>query len=574
MKTHIYKRNRLRIWTSLLLIGLFLPAALLTKSSVLIVEASSGALNNWWPVNGAVVTGTQPFKGMADGMDISQYKMYWQVDNGQYNLMSDNQNNYPHKESLVDVTGWSWHGSGPYTITFTAKDQNGNVISSKSFSISLEQKNAVRATQPVSPAGKSIQVWWPTDGVTVRGIQPIKAIVQGMNVNQYDMYWKIGDGSLIPLANDYSDYVHKQTEIDFTNWTWHGAGPYVIDLIAKSGGNIIAQTKVSVFNGAINSGTGVSVPMQTNMSVQTNVSVQTNTSVQKKYTNPLSGLNFYVDSNSNAAKQVIGWQSTRPRDAAEISKIAKTSQARWFGDWDGANIYNDVKSYVDAAAKTGTVPVMVLYNIPNRDMGSYSAGGCNDASEYATWISSVQRAIGGNKAVVILEPDALAQMDGLSSNAQKARTDMLKSAVKTLKSGSGTFVYLDAGNSSWQSVSTISGRLTAAGIADTDGFSLNVSNYYGLSENTQYGDQVSKTLGGKHFIVDTSRNGLGANGQWCNPSGRALGVLPATNTGDSLADAFLWLKSPGESDGACNGGPNAGVWWPDYALGLAQRAVY
>ncbi|HEU4535784.1 MAG TPA: glycoside hydrolase family 6 protein, partial [Polyangiaceae bacterium] len=74
--------------------------------------------------------------------------------------------------------------------------------------------------------------------------------------------------------------------------------------------------------------------------------------------------------------------------------------------------------------------------------------------------------------------------------------------------------------------------------------------------------------------IDTSRNGKGSNGEWCNPSGRALGASPTASTGDPLVDAFFWLKAPGESDGACNGGPSAGTFWPDYALGLAQRAAY
>jgi len=76
-------------------------------------------------------------------------------------------------------------------------------------------------------------------------------------------------------------------------------------------------------------------------------------------------------------------------------------------------------------------------------------------------------------------------------------------------------------------------------------------------------------------VIDTSRNGLGptADNQWCNPAGRALGARPTTATGDPLVDAYLWIKSPGESDGACNGAPAAGVWWADYALGLAQRSA-
>jgi endoglucanase len=77
-------------------------------------------------------------------------------------------------------------------------------------------------------------------------------------------------------------------------------------------------------------------------------------------------------------------------------------------------------------------------------------------------------------------------------------------------------------------------------------------------------------------VIDTARNGNGPTSdyQWCNPSGRAIGEQPTTNTGNSIVDAFLWVKPPGESDGTCNGGPQAGVWWPDYALGMAQRAAY
>jgi endoglucanase len=35
--------------------------------------------------------------------------------------------------------------------------------------------------------------------------------------------------------------------------------------------------------------------------------------------------------------------------------------------------------------------------------------------------------------------------------------------------------------------------------------------------------------------------------------------------------AFLWIKKPGESDGECNGGPKAGQWWTEMAIGLAKR---
>jgi endoglucanase len=106
------------------------------------------------------------------------------------------------------------------------------------------------------------------------------------------------------------------------------------------------------------------------------------------------------------------------------------------------------------------------------------------------------------------------------------------------------------------------------------------------------------TAGTTHFVVDTSRNGLGPwlppadhpDGDpqdWCNPPDRALGLRPTADTGDPLLDAYLWVKTPGESDGQCNrwapaGSPDpvrgmmdppAGAWFPEQALELAQLAV-
>jgi endoglucanase len=80
-------------------------------------------------------------------------------------------------------------------------------------------------------------------------------------------------------------------------------------------------------------------------------------------------------------------------------------------------------------------------------------------------------------------------------------------------------------------------------------------------------------LAGARFVIDTSRNGIGTTdaSDWCNAQDQGLGELPRTSPGPALLDAYLWIKRPGESDGTCNGGPPAGGWWADYALGLAQR---
>ena len=176
---------------------------------------------------------------------------------------------------------------------------------------------------------------------------------------------------------------------------------------------------------------------------------------------------------------------------------------------------------------------------------------------------------------MILEPDALSGMDCLTPALQQERLVLLTEAVTTLKAQKA-LVYIDGGNARWKSAEVMATRLRQANIVQADGFTLNVSNYLPDAMNIAYGERVSRLLGGKHFIIDTSRNGLGPTPDfaWCNPPGRALGPRPTSMTGDPLIDAYFWVKRPGDSDGTCNGGPDAGIWWADYALGLAQRADY
>src|SRR4051812_5560739 len=46
------------------------------------VAEAAESVNNWWPVEGAVVTGVQPFKGDVAGHSVDSYQMFWQVDGG------------------------------------------------------------------------------------------------------------------------------------------------------------------------------------------------------------------------------------------------------------------------------------------------------------------------------------------------------------------------------------------------------------------------------------------------------------------------------------------------------------
>ena len=212
--------------------------------------------------------------------------------------------------------------------------------------------------------------------------------------------------------------------------------------------------------------------------------------------------------------------------------------------------------------------VLVAYNIYNRDCGSYSAGGASSPQAYRNWIDGFASGIGNSKVAVVLEPDALAHNCG-ASNPSDNTLSLLKYAVDRLSARPNAYVYIDAGHPGWLSASEAASRLRTAGIAQAAGFALNVSNFHSTQNNTTYGKQVSSQVGGKPFVIDTSRNGLGnPDGQWCNPTPRGLGPKSTSNTGDSAVHAWFWIKRPGESDGTCNGGPSAGQWYESYAQHL------
>ena len=282
--------------------------------------------------------------------------------------------------------------------------------------------------------------------------------------------------------------------------------------------------------------------------------------------NPLAGVPFYVNPASKAMRAAQGDPSP------QLTAIANTPTAYWMDNRSTPSV--DAKYIVDAQA-AGTMPILALYGIPHRDCGSFAAGGFGSGDAYRGWIDGVAGAIGGGPAAVILEPDALAMADCLSGDQRQERFDLMSYAVDRLTANPATAVYVDAGHSRWVAADEMANRLNQVGVAKARGFSLNTANFFTTEESMGYGDAISGMTGGKPYVIDTSRNGAGpADGDmyWCNPSGRALGAAPTTDTGNGNVDAFLWVKRPGESDGSCNGGPGAGTFVSQYAINLASNA--
>jgi endoglucanase len=294
--------------------------------------------------------------------------------------------------------------------------------------------------------------------------------------------------------------------------------------------------------------------------------------------NPFDEGKLFVDPESLAMLTANSLRESDPAKAQLLDTIARQPMALWMGNWN-SDIYRSVDHFVARAESAGAVAVMIAYNIPLRDCGGESGGGLSTVGEYKDWIRRVHAGIGDRPAVVIVEPDALGHFQECLSPAQKSdRMVLLADAVKVLRQSPTTAVYLDAGHARWVEAAEMAERLKKAGIEHANGFALNVSNYVTTEENLEYGRELSALVGDKPFVIDTSRNGAGPYEEaetpkdaWCNPPGRKIGEEPTTETADPLCHAYLWLKRPGESDGACGGGPVAGAFWLDRALEMASK---
>lgn len=222
------------------------------------------------------------------------------------------------------------------------------------------------------------------------------------------------------------------------------------------------------------------------------------------------------------------------------------------------------------ARKQDVSLAVVVYGLPERDCGNHSAGGLSDA-DYRGWVDEIAAALDAApdlQKIVILEPDSLALAPECGNLSQ--RVPQLQAAVDVLESP-GTWIYLDGGHSGWLPAAEMAELISAVDAGDkVRGFATNVSNYRSTYDEFGYARALSAALGGMHAIIDTSRNGAASAGtEWCNPAGQLIGEAGGT-FGDDIVDTNLWIKPPGESDGPCNGGPAAGVWWPEGAVDLMR----
>ena len=291
---------------------------------------------------------------------------------------------------------------------------------------------------------------------------------------------------------------------------------------------------------------------------------------------------LYTYSGNPLFAEALSTSTGNRAETDELKAIIGTPSGTWIAGQPGDIAM--ARQVTLAAARTHTVPVIVAYNLPDRDAcGKLSAADALTASGYQNWVNQLAAAIGTGDDIVIVEPDGLPDIiRGCLSPAQSfERYQLLRYAMKQLGALAHVRVYLDAGNPGmFTDPSSLAGPLEAAGLRYGRGFSANVANFQWTAGAVTWSQQLERALGGQvGAVIDTSRNGRGPYTgpdapQWCNPPGRSTGPTPRLAPGPAGIDAYLWIKDPGASDGNCRGAPPAGQFWPQYAAALEQQGQH
>jgi endoglucanase len=310
--------------------------------------------------------------------------------------------------------------------------------------------------------------------------------------------------------------------------------------------------------------------------------------------NPLLGQRYFVDRLEPAYMQWARWRRAgQTTKANQLWKLAREPRFRWFGKFTRPRMQKKTRGYLDRVQcdQPGTVPLMTVMRHQGKGCnGTYRAGGEAEDRRTMQWYDDFVAAVGNARVVIAFEPDSLGTVDCLARDRRQDRLDVLRYGVSKLSELPNATIYLEAGASDWEPARRTARQLRYIGIHKVRGFMLNVTHHDWTRNNIRHGLQLSRMVGGKHFIINTSYNGRGplhytrwidrAKGEWrrinvwCHPPGRGLGIRPTTRTHHPKVDAYMWINRPGYSAGACNGGPlPVGTWGPQRALMYARFAT-
>ncbi|KAJ5683376.1 hypothetical protein N7462_006541 [Penicillium macrosclerotiorum] len=353
--------------------------------------------------------------------------------------------------------------------------------------------------------------------------------------------------------------------------------------------------------------------------------------------NPFSGYQLYANPYYSSEVFTSAIPSLTSSLAAKASKVAEVPSFVWLDTAAKVPTMGtylaDIQSKNAAGASPPIAGIFVVYDLPDRDCAALASNGeysiaNNGLANYKAYIDLIRAQIvkySDVQTILVIEPDSLANLVtnlnvAKCANAQAAYLEGINYALIQLNLPN-VAMYLDAGHAGWlgwsanlQPAATLFANVykNASSPAAVRGLATNVANYNAwtisscpsyTSGNTNcdeklYVNAIAPLLSAAgfsaHFITDTSRNGVqptkqNAWGDWCNVIGTGFGVRPTTDTGDTLEDAFVWVKPGGECDGtsdttssrydahcgysdALQPAPEAGTWFEAYFEQLLVNA--
>ncbi|KAI2625738.1 glycoside hydrolase family 6 protein [Hypoxylon sp. NC1633] len=354
------------------------------------------------------------------------------------------------------------------------------------------------------------------------------------------------------------------------------------------------------------------------------VSLDAKSNVFSKYT--LHPNTFY---RSEVEKAVA--QMSDASLAASAAKVADVGSFLWLDSI--ANIAKFDAAVADLPC--ANILGLVIYDLPGRDCAAKASNGelkYNELSRYkAEYIDPIVTKIKANPNsafALLIEPDSLPNLvtNADLSTCQESKTAYEEGVAYALKSLNlpNVVMYIDAGHGGWlgwdanlkPGAEELAKVFKAAGSpSQVRGYATNIAGWNAWDESpgefsdasdakynscqnektyvTKFSAALSTAGFPNHAIVDTGRNavtGLREEwGDWCNVNGAGFGVRPTSSTGSELADAFVWGKPGGESDGTSDTGatrydsfcgkpdaykpaPEAGEWNQAYFEMLLKNA--
>ena len=273
-----------------------------------------------------------------------------------------------------------------------------------------------------------------------------------------------------------------------------------------------------------------------------------------------------------------------------IATVADQAIALWYTDraTDSAVRSSDLF----AGCASGARPTIVVYGLPQKDCADkFSSDGTNtNSTGYRQFLQQLADKVANRAVVYILEPDAI----GLLTDAQgcghaAGYAANLRVALDVLGRNPNADIYLDVGY--WTLGDDAQAAKVAAAVRQVDtagrckGIALNSANYRPVTEMAESCQRFAKAAAATkayRCIVDTSRSyAAPPQFEWCNSKTGGMGVPPARNPVSGLIDYYVWVKPPGESDGACTGrtadamlGPDAGKFFPEFFVSLWNNGYF